>query len=231
VPLLARSLADLPHVRVVERGRQAGDIDMQCPFGSLGRFLRRAASDFPANASGEKPGAYLRADPARVAEFRARHAAMAGGKRVYGLAWRSGNRQLADAKSIPLAQLAPLFALPDIAWLSVQYGDVAAEVAASGLPLNTTLTVDGLQDIDGQAAQLAALDGIVSVSNTGVHVAGGLGLSCHLLLPKGRGRLWYWPREGVQSPWYGSVKLWRQSQSGVWEDVIFDLISSLKVEK
>lgn len=232
VPLLARSLADLPQVRVIERGQPTVAADLQCPFGSLGRFLRRAASDFPSDASagGVKAGAYLRADPAQVAAFCARHAAMAGGKRVYGLAWRSGNRQLADAKSIPLAQLAPLFDLPGIAWLSVQYGDVAAEVAASGLPLNTALTVDGLQDIDGQAAQLAALDGIVSVSNTGVHVAAGLGLPCHLLLPKGRGRLWYWPREGTQSPWYGSVKLWRQAKSMVWEDVVTRLYNHLKVE-
>ncbi|MBX3454126.1 tetratricopeptide repeat protein [Ferrovibrio sp.] len=227
VPLLARSLADLPDLQVIERNQKT-DADLQCPFGSLGRFLRRTATDFPA---GRQAGAYLRADPARVAEFRARHAAMAGpGKRVYGLAWRSGNLQLADAKSIPLAKLAPLFALSGIAWLSVQYGDPRDEVAASGLPLNTALTVDGLQDIDGQAAQLAALDGIVSVSNTGVHVAAGLGLPCHLLLPKGRGRLWYWPREGTQSPWYGSVRLWRQHRSNIWEDVINDIASFLKVE-
>ena len=229
-PLLARSLADLPDVQVIERGRKIDadlpKVDWQCPFGSLGRFLRRAAADFPA---GPKAGAYLQADPVRVAEFRARHAAMAGGKRVYGLAWRSGNLQLADAKSVPLAQLAPLFDLPDIAWLSIQYGDMGGEVAASGLPLNTALTVDGLKDIDGQAAQLAALDGIVSVSNTGVHVAAGLGLACHVLLPKGRGRLWYWPREGDATPWYGAARLWRQHKPGLWEDIIFSLSNHLKI--
>lgn len=217
VPLLARSLADTG-ARIVMRG-EAVAADLQCPFASLGGLLRQSRAAFG-------DGVYLQPDAARVAAFRARHAALAGGRKLYGLSWRSGNPQLGDAKSIPLARLAPLFERPGIAWLSVQYGDAAAEIAASGLPLQTE-SVDGLQDMDGQAAQFAALDGMVSVSNTGVHLAAGIGLRCHVLLPRGRGRFWYWPREGEACDWYAAPRFWHQPQDGDWSPTIAALAEAL----
>ncbi|MBX3454127.1 tetratricopeptide repeat protein [Ferrovibrio sp.] len=217
VPLLARSLADTG-AQVVVRG-QAVAADLQCPFASLGGLVRRQAGNF-------NDGIYLRPDPAQVAAFCARHAGMAGGRKLYGLSWRSGNPQLGDAKSIPLTQLAPLFAIPDIAWLSVQYGDVGAEIAASGLPLQIE-SVDGLSDIDAQAAQFAALDGMVSVSNTGVHLAASIGLRCHVLLPRGRGRFWYWPRPGRSCDWYAAPRFWYQQQDGDWSGSIAALAREL----
>ena len=222
VPLLARSLADTG-AKVVMRGTSmAADMprmDWQCPFASLGGLVRRSRDAFG-------DGIYLKPDPAQVDAFRARHAALAGGRKLFGLSWRSGNPQLGEAKSIALAQLAPLFALPGIAWLSVQYGDANAEIAASGLPLLTE-SVDGLSDIDGQAAQFAALDGMVSVSNTGVHLAAAIGLRCHVLLPRGRGRFWYWPRQGQSCDWYAAPRFWHQPQDGDWPRVIAALTEAL----
>jgi len=218
VPLLARSLADTG-AAIVARGQMVA-ADLQCPFASLGGLLRRRREDFDS-------GIYLKPDANKMAAFRARHAALAGGRKLYGLSWRSGNPQLSDAKSIPLAQLAPLFALPDIAWLSVQYGDAKAEIAASGLPLLSE-GVDGLHDMDGQAAQFAALDGMVSVSNTGVHLAASLGLRCHVLLPRGRGRFWYWPRQGQSCDWYAAPRFWHQAQDGDWSPAIAALAEALR---
>jgi len=222
VPLFARSLAHLG-CDVVAHGAVVA-ADVQVPFGSLGRWLRRGPEDFPAGALA---GRYLRADAGVTAGLRAAYQAAAPGCRIMGLSWRSGNPQLGSAKSVALSQLAPLFALPGISWVSLQYGDAGAEIAASGLPLRVDAGVDGLVDFDRQASQVAALDGVVSVSNTTVHLAAALGVGVDVLLPKGRGRLWYWPGSGRGSRWYGAARLWRQNTNGDWEGLVQDLCEDL----
>ncbi len=226
LPLYRRAFA-ADDVAVLPREDAAAQADLQCPFGSLGAIFRPDAAAFAGH-----DGVYLRPDPALQAGLRQRYQALAGaGQRLLGLSWRSANPRLADSKSIPLAQMQPLLSLPGITWVSVQYGDAAAEVAASGAPLHVDPAVDAMQDMAAAAAQLAALDGIVSVSNSGVHLAGALGLPCHLLLPRGRGRLWYWPPaeavDAAQSRWYGSLRLWHQRQPGDWEEVIAAVARSL----
>jgi ADP-heptose:LPS heptosyltransferase len=77
-----------------------------------------------------------------------------------------------------------------------------------------------LTDLDGFAAQVAALDLVITISNTTAHVAGALGVPCWVLLPSGLGENWYWFLDRDDSPWYPSVRLFRQSEPGVWTDVI-----------
>ncbi len=227
VPLYRRAFAGLP-VSVVDRQGAVADADLQIPFASLGGLLRKAVADFTGH-----DGAYLQADAALRDSLRQRYQVWAGTsrRRLFGLSWRSANPRLATSKSIALSQLRPLLTLPDIAWVSVQYGDASAEIAASGAPLFVDPAIDALRDMDGFAAQLAALDGIVSVSNSGVHLAGALGLPCHLLLAQGRGRLWYWPRpnepDAMRSRWYAALRLWHQRQPGDWDDTIAALARRL----
>ncbi len=232
VPLYARALSDLG-VAVTLREGAAAQADLHCPFASLGALLRRAPEDFAAH-----DGAYLRADPVRRDALRRRYAGWARpGDRLLGISWRSANARLADHKSIALQELAPLFALPGITWVSVQYGDAAAEINATGAPVRIDDSIDSMRDLDGFAAQLAALDGIVSISNSAVHMAGALGLPCDLLLPRGAGRLWYWPRPvpgavaGTDSRqgsrWYHSLRLWHQTVTGDWRAPIANLAARL----
>jgi tetratricopeptide (TPR) repeat protein len=227
VPLFSRALSDLD-VAVTIREGAAAAADLHCPFGSLGGLLRKSPADFMGH-----DGAYLRADTAQRDELRRRYEALgAAGNRVLGLSWRSANPKLASSKSLDLAMLAPLFALPGITWVSVQYGDASGEIAASGLPLHVDGNIDSLKDLDGYAAQLSALDGIVSVSNSAVHMAGALGVPCELLLARGRGRLWYWPRPeeagSDRSRWYASLRLWHQTKQGKWLEVIAALAERLR---
>ncbi|MFC3676968.1 tetratricopeptide repeat protein [Ferrovibrio xuzhouensis] len=211
VDLFRRSLA--PHgITVVARGTPI-DAAAQCPFGSLGRWLRREAGDFAAG------GIDLVADETRRTALRARYQAMAGDRRLVGLSWRSTNRRIGVDKSIPVHDLLPALRQPGIQWISLQYGDCAEDLAAlrgAGIAIHDDPAIDGFRDLDGFAAQVAALDDVVTVSNTTVHVAGGLGVPCRLLLPAGRGRLWYWPVSGNICPWYRSVRITRQTQAGDW---------------
>jgi tetratricopeptide (TPR) repeat protein len=223
VPLFARSL-ETSRVRVVERG-QSVDADLQCPFGSIGSHLGAA----PHDGSG---GRYLKVDPGRVASLRARYTTLAKpGDRLVGLSWRSINWHIGAYKSLDLKALLPVLQKPGITWISLQYGDVSREIAKlaarKGIVIHQDPDIDATNDLDGLAAQIVALDGVVSTSNSTVHFAGGLGKPCWVLLPFGRGRMWYWPRHGIRTPWYESLRLMRQEVPGDWSAVLRDVGEAL----
>lgn len=174
---------------------------------------------------------YLAADPALVTAAAARlathSAGVAGEERPLrvGVSWRSGNAGLGAHKSIPLAQWAPILRIPKVAFVSLQYGDTASERAAVetelGVPVWQDPDVDPLQDMDAAAAQLACLDLVVTVSNTAAHLAGALGVPTWLLLPApGHGLLWYWMLDRTDSPFYPSLRCFRQRRPGDWSGVI-----------
>lgn len=216
VPLFGRAFAG-DRVRVVARGAPHG-AGVQCPFGSMGAFVRLDAADF-------SDGAFLRAEPDRQAALRRRYAALGRpGDRLLGLSWRSINWVVGSLKSLDLDALLPVLRRPGCTWISLQYGEVAAELesfaARHGIVIHQDPDIDATRDIDGLAAQIAALDGVVSTSNSTVHLTGALGRPCWVLLPAGRGRMWYWPREGERSPWYSSIRLVRQPQAGDWSGAV-----------
>jgi tetratricopeptide (TPR) repeat protein len=203
VPLFARSF---PHIQVI--GRQddappAGNFDRQVNIGRLGLFLRPDAASF----AGHKP--FLTPDPARVAEFKARYAALHPGPKI-GIAWRS-NSPSYRRKSIGLDAWAPLLARRDLCLVSLQYGDVAEDLRHArdtlGADIVHDTSLDTWSDLDGLAAQIAALDGVVSVSNLNVHIAGAVGIPTHVLLTSNA--LWYWPHNQTATPWYSGVAIHR----------------------
>ncbi|MEK9969478.1 MAG: tetratricopeptide repeat protein, partial [Ferrovibrio sp.] len=162
VPLFARTLAS-DDVVVVERGATVA-ADLQCPFGSLGQWLRPTPS-----ACGS--GQYLQADARRAEMLRARYAGLGRpGDRLVGLSWRSANWHVGKYKSLSLETLLPVLKRPGFVWVSLQYGDVAAEIAdfarQRGITIHQDPQIDALRDLDGLAAQITALDTVVSSSNS-----------------------------------------------------------------
>ena len=75
-----------------------------------------------------------------------------------------------------------------------------------------------MKDLDAFAAQVAAMDLVISVSNTTVHMAGALGVPVWVMLHMAP--LNYWMVDRDDSPWYPSARLFRQSEPGRWADVI-----------
>lgn len=188
----------------------------QCASGSLGRMLRRQSDDFPDRT------AYLFADKDRVRDLRARYKRAGNGLSI-GVAWHSKTPTFGKLKSLQLGELAPaLSAFGDAVFVDLQYGDTAFE--RETLKRNTGITllhddeIDQLIDLDTFAVQVAALDLVISVSNSVAHVSGALGIPTWILLsaaPLNR-----WMLERADSPWYPSAKLFRQSKLGEWSDVI-----------
>lgn len=211
VPLFSRSF---PAIRVVADddtlNPQALGLACQCPVGDLAPLLRPDAAAFARH-----PPAYLKADPARRAVFRARYAEP--GKLLVGVSWASRNRSAGHRKSLSLGAMAPILREPGCSFVSLQYGpsveDIAALQRETGLGLRHDAEVDPLRDIDAQAAQIAALDLVVTVSTAAAHLAAALGVPTLILLPDDWGQLWYWGEEGDRSPWYAGVRLCR-SQAG-----------------
>ena len=85
---------------------------------------------------------------------------------------------------------------------------------------------DPLKDLDGFAAQIAALDLVISVDNSTVHMAGALGVPVWVLLPYVSE--WRWLQARGDSLWYSTVKLFRQSSASDWKSVIIEVSKELQ---
>jgi Flp pilus assembly protein TadD/polysaccharide pyruvyl transferase WcaK-like protein len=197
-------------------GPDANDA-LRCSLASLPRFLRRAEQDFPGTP-------YLCADASATARWRERFGAL-GGRLTIGLSWRGGGAPRArEARSIALAQLAPLFAIDGLQVVDLQYGDHGEEIArfnaGAANPLAQFEDIDPLQDMDGFAAAITALDAVVCVDNSTAHLAGALGVPTVLLLPFQAD--WRWQRGRETSPWYASLRLLWQREPGAsaWPEVV-----------
>ena len=194
-------------------GPSNADYDKQTGIGDLGLFFRSKLEDFQ-----RQPKAYLRADASRVQEIRR---ALAGqGGLVCGLAWSSPKAKLSTEKSIALNDFEPVLRLPGMTFVNLQYGEVSDDIAqaehAFGVRIHQVDGVDVFHDLDGLAALIEACDVVVSSSNSAVHLAGALGKKTFLLVPHGRGRLWYWHEDDGPSLWYPSIEVCSPSEGTDW---------------
>jgi Tfp pilus assembly protein PilF len=220
--LLARSF---PQVTAVARARPVPSaltnaaFDVQCPLGDLGRFLRPNISAFRGHKG------YIRSDPNHTAALRARYHGLGKGKPVVGISWRSPRKRFGALKSTDLIEdWSAIFAVPNVTFICLQYGPVDEALARAavqhGVQIHRDPEVDASNDIDALTAQIAAMDLVISVSNTTVHLAGALGVPVWTLTPTGAGRLWYWFDGLEHSPWYPSMRLYQQTEPGNWEAVM-----------
>jgi len=217
VPLFARSLrgvvvvprTDPPDPRIA-----ASRPAVQSSTARLPAVLPQAAIDQ------RPPGILLTADPVRVAYWRDRFAALGPAPHL-GLAWRSGNRRTAGRKSIALAALAPVLEASPGTWISLQYDpdpEETAEVAAGRRPVPLDNPSAGIRDdLEELAAQIAALDAVVTISGINAHLAGALGVPGLVLMQ--RDPLWFWFEDGETVPWYPSLTVLRQRGTS-WDSVI-----------
>ena len=213
-PLFARSF---PTALIVANTGAALPADLniasQLPCGSLPGLFRQTISSFAATTS-----PYLVADPASVQRLRARYFE---GRLLVGLAWHTSNVKTGKFRSIDLALLTPLFSQGNVQWVSLQYGDpdaLAIQTAAANLPILIDPTVNQLTDMDTFAAQISAMDLVITIDNSTAHLAGALGVPVWVLLPFAPD--WRWLLERDDSPWYPTMKLFRQPKPGDWPSVV-----------
>ncbi len=186
---------------------------------SIPRWLCPTPADIPATA------AYLRAAPALSARWAGK---LLPGRRL-GLVWRGRSEYTNDAnRSLPdLRLLAPLWEIPGVTFYSLQKGDGEAEAAKppDGQPL-FNLGAD-FADFSDTAAVVSQLDLVICVDTAIAHLCGALGVPCWVMLPF-VGTDWRWQLGRSDSPWYPSMRLFRQPAPDAWEPVVEGLYQALR---
>jgi tetratricopeptide (TPR) repeat protein len=189
IPLFSRSFEG---VRIVAREAPIANLraDFQTPIGDLAQHFRKDVTDFPRHKG------YLRGDPALAVELRARYRRLAGTTRLVGIVWHSTRRQGGAFKSTDLAaDWGPILQRPGVTFFSLQHGPAFSAIGRAhithGAYIQHDPAIDPLKDVDGWAAQISAMDEVVSVSSTAAHLAGAFNVPCRLLAPAGAGSVWY----------------------------------------
>ena len=221
---LRRLLEHAPGVAVfVTDGTEAAPpVSCRAPLFSLPRLFARSLDAL----RGRHP--YLSADPALAQAWRARLAAVAppdAGLRV-GVVW-SGNvtSEVEQGRSIPLTAFAPLAATPGVRLVSLQKGDGLDQLAAAPVPVADLGEAYQAGDFADTAAVLANLDLLVACDTAAVHLAGALGVQT--LLAVSAVPDWRWLEGRSDSPWYPSVRVFRQTELGEWSDVFSTMARAL----
>ncbi len=164
---------------------------------------------------------YLFPDPSEVAEWRARLQGTGEGMRI-GVVWAGNPHHKNDHnRSCPPALFERLLTVPRTVWYTLQTGGETRD----GLHHDRRLIdlTDNLPDFAATAAFVSTLDLVITVDTAVAHLAGALGKPVWLLLPFAPD--WRWMLRRSDSPWYPSMRLFRQQQRGGWEKV-FDQVRS-----
>jgi hypothetical protein len=230
-PLFARSFPGAQVVSIAEllsADRAAGPVDYQVAAGSVPQFLRRDWVSFPRRER------ILMADPAEHDRWRRRLDALGPGLKV-GISWRGGKDPTeVRRRSTALEQWQPVLAVPHTQFVNVQYGDCAAELEAArrrfSVPIHHWPEIDALTNLDGFASLLAALDLLISVDNSTVHLAAALGVPTWMLLPYPSASQWRWFLDRDDSVWYASLRIFRKAHAEPWSDVFAEIGRRLAAE-
>jgi len=178
-------------------------------------FFRPGLDSFPDRKS------FLQPNPALLEIWRKRFAEIGESIKI-GISWRGGSRESMKAsRSIDHQSWKPVLQ-SDAHFVNLQYGDCTADIKqfeqVSGVHIHDWEDADPLTDLDNFAAQISALDLVISIDNSTVHFAGAVGVPTWVLTPKVPD--WRWMLERDDSPWYPAVRLFRQNGNGKWSDVI-----------
>jgi len=219
VPLFNRSF---PGVKVIEFDRDQedpsnyGDFDFHIPTGDLPKLLWQKMEKI------KTANSYLIADSDKKAMYRKRYETK--GKHLIGLSWASS-----PPKGIPLSSFSPIFKLPNITFVNLQYGEHNDEIRSCknnfGVDIISDPEVDPLISMDNHTAQVAAMDAVISIQNTTIYVSGGLGIKTFAILPPLPD--WRWLGETDKSPWHNSVSLYpRASEDLILIEKVMQTVAS-----
>lgn len=206
-PELQRLLASQDGIeRAVSFGQTLPAFDVQCPMLSLPRIFRTTFDMVP-NAM-----PYLRADPALAAKWKSR---MPTDRMNVGVVWATRPAVPGSEKrSMGLHALTPLAGIAGVRFWSLQKGDAAVEARTSTANFDLVDCSGELSDFADTAALVANLDLVIACDTAVAHLAGAMGVPTRLALPFVAP--WRWLRGRDDSPWYPTVRLFRQVRPGDW---------------
>jgi tetratricopeptide (TPR) repeat protein len=207
--------------RLVSEGEPLPGFDVQAPLLSLPGLLGTTLETVPME------GPYLHAEPQRVERWRERLESVEG-LRV-GIVWQGNPKFQWDRwRSVPLEEFAPLAEVEGVRLVSLQRRDSAEQVRREQASF-PVVDLGGELDVEGAfldtAAVMRCLDLVVTADTAAAHLAGALGVPVWVALA--RMADWRWGRKGEGTPWYPTMRLFRQGRLGRWGAVIRRLAERL----
>lgn len=226
IPLFERAF---PTITVIELSQppdpetRTSDEDYRSSVGSLGRWLRRSVDDF-------KPrDKFMIADPELTSKYREKYAKLGDGPSI-GISWKSNSPNFAKNKNISIELWRPILQTPGCNFVSLQYGDIDADIARAKREIGVDIYVDddvsAINSLEQSAAQISAVDLVISISNATIHFAGACGVETWMLL--GYTPLWHWFLNREDTLWYNSVRCIRCASEGDWAPIIDRTASDLR---
>jgi tetratricopeptide (TPR) repeat protein len=217
VPLLSQS----GFQNLVPQGASLPHFDLQVPLLSLPGLLKTDLASIPA----EIP--YLSADGKLREHWRGKLRATPGFR--VGIVWQGSRDSPQPSRAIQLAAFEPLAKLPGVQLVSLQKGFGSEQIAALGDRFSLLDFAGEIDEASGPftdtAALMCELDLIVSADTATVHLAGGLGVPVWVPLPFAPD--WRYLLERTDSPWYPTMRLFRQSVPGDWHAVFENMRGEL----
>ena len=210
-PLIRRVMPDIQVVDEVP-----SDATLQCPLMSLPRALDTSLQSI-------LPSPLWTADKARRQLWRARLGE--AGKPRIGVSWRGNPKQINDRhRSMALRDILTLFD-QSADWFGIQKGMPEIDYAFLSEAPGLRVFDDEIKDFEDTAALVAEMDLVISVCTSFAHLAGSIGQECWVMLSFNSD--WRWLLDRKDSPWYASVRLFRQKHIGDWAGVLDEVRTAL----
>ena len=204
---------------VVTREEARPAIDRHCPIASLPFACKLRLDGVPATP-------YLHVPAEQTLRYRSERSPGL----VVGLVWAGDPRvfeqrsnQIDQRRSTSLATLSPLFDVEGVQFVSFQLGEARGQLAAFGRVADG---MDGVGDFADTAARLGGIDLLISVDTSMVHLAGGLGIPVWML--SRFDGCWRWLEEREDTPWYPTMRIFRQPAPGDWRATVANAAAALR---
>lgn len=193
--------------------------DFYVPFLELPRIFGTTLETIPADVP------YLYADSTKIEYWRQR---LVGAAFKVGIVWAGKPAHTEDSsRSCMLRHFVPLSKIPGVRLYGLQKGEAAGQVKDLTGKISITDLADELNDFEDTAGVIENLDLVISVDTAVLHLAGAMCKPAWAILPFTPDFRWMLSRE--DSPWYPTVRLFRQSRYGNWDDVFQRLTEELKI--
>jgi len=187
--------------------------DYHLPLCSLGLYFRNNIKDFKFNKLNVGEGLNIEKKNKKL---------------KCALTWKRRNLEFKDKTSINLDNLKDILLMDEIEFINIQYTNEDDEVKKFEKENNFVLSkvngLDTFNDLYNLARFINKCDFVISISNTTAHLSAALGKPTYLILPKNRGKLWYWDNDfNNKNLWYPSIVKFIQKSNNDWTDPIRNL--------
>jgi tetratricopeptide (TPR) repeat protein len=206
--------------RVISQGEQLPEFDVHCPLLRLPLIFHTTLESIPARIP------YISVDSLLLEKW-SRKIKPDGSRIKIGLVWAGSRTNIVGLyRSCSLDLFSPLAQYNDITFYSLQKGEGSAEALNPPAGMRLIDYTEDIQDFSDTAAIISNLDLVISIDTAVAHLAGALGKPVWTLLPFSPD--WRWMLNRQDSPWYPTMRLFRQPSAGNWMSVINIISNELK---